>query len=436
MDYANPRIRDFRNVTQYTSPMVDRKTIPRMPWHDVHCVLYGASARDCARHFIQRWNFIKQQKAMHKQLHIPFLLPKPDFTPEQLVESQVVGSAIIQLVRSSCEWSMGMQPETSCYDSMLHYIREAKHFIFIENQFFISRSSDSQMTPVKNRIATAIMERILRAHETGSTFRVIIFLPLLPAFESPVHRAEASSVRMIMQGQYSAISKGPHSILGQLKARGIPAERYISFFSLRKHGILGGKHVTEQLYIHSKLMIVDDRVAILGSTNINDRSLLGVRDSELAVIVEDAIEVDITFNGVPFKAAKCVRDLRIRLFREHLGLLSLPDDDPAVLALSDPVCDEFYHGVLRRQASVNTQIYRELFHCLPDDVVDSWEEYKRFTEVPKVFTMDETLGQERMANLNLIKGSIVLFPTEFLCKEDLVASMLSPEFLLPIEVYL
>jgi len=31
-------------------------------------------------------------------------------------------------------------------------------------------------------------------------------------------------------------------------------------------------------------MLVDDRWAIVGSANINDRSLLGYRDSELAVI--------------------------------------------------------------------------------------------------------------------------------------------------------
>ena len=41
--------------------------------------------------------------------------------------------------------------------------------------------------------------------------------------------------------------------------------------------------MTELIYIHSKCMIVDDDVAIIGSANINDRSMLGTRDSELAV---------------------------------------------------------------------------------------------------------------------------------------------------------
>lgn len=36
-----------------------------------------------------------------------------------------------------------------------------------------------------------------------------------------------------------------------------------------------------QVYVHSKLMIIDDRITLMGSANINDRSLLGSRDSEV-----------------------------------------------------------------------------------------------------------------------------------------------------------
>lgn len=36
-----------------------------------------------------------------------------------------------------------------------------------------------------------------------------------------------------------------------------------------------------QVYVHSKVMIIDDRAAFVGSSNINDRSLLGSRDSEV-----------------------------------------------------------------------------------------------------------------------------------------------------------
>ena len=46
-----------------------------------------------------------------------------------------------------------------------------------------------------------------------------------------------------------------------------------------------GKPVSEIVYIHSKLMIVDDKFAILGSANVNDRSMNGGRDSEIAVVM-------------------------------------------------------------------------------------------------------------------------------------------------------
>jgi len=41
------------------------------------------------------------------------------------------------------------------------------------------------------------------------------------------------------------------------------------------------------VYIHSKCMIVDDEYVIMGSANINDRSMLGERDSEIALLMHD-----------------------------------------------------------------------------------------------------------------------------------------------------
>ena len=50
--------------------------------------------------------------------------------------------------------------------------------------------------------------------------------------------------------------------------------------------------MTEMIYVHSKLLIVDDAVAIIGSANINDRSLNDNGDTELAaVIVDHAVHV-------------------------------------------------------------------------------------------------------------------------------------------------
>ena len=49
---------------------------------------------------------------------------------------------------------------------------------------------------------------------------------------------------------------------------------------------MGGEPVSEIVYVHSKLLIVDDKYVILGSANLNDRSMRGFHDSELAIIVE------------------------------------------------------------------------------------------------------------------------------------------------------
>lgn len=438
LDYSNPRIKDFRNVSQHSVSLVDRRSVPRMPWHDVQAVVYGQPARDAARHFIQRWNFVKAQKSMHREEQIPFLLPMPDYRPEELAAEGYAGPCKVQLVRSSAEWSTGMLPEISVYDSYIHAIEKAEHFIYIENQFFVSKCADAQVTPVRNRIAAAICSRIARAHAEGRVFRVIILLPLVPAFEAAVNRSESSCNRVIMQGQYQAISRGPGSIIGSLLEIGIEKpEAYISFFSLRTYDRLDGKYVTEQVYVHSKLLIADDRIAIVGSANINDRSLLGIRDSELAMVVEDARKQDSILNGHACQISPKVRELRVRLFKEHLGLSKIAPSDALIRLLDDPVCPEFYFDQLRYTASLNTQIYRELFHCIPDDCVTSWDEYRRFAEKPSVQSVDPNIvGIDLMENINRIRGHIVLFPLNFLKNEDLSAMMLSPEYLLPVETYL
>lgn len=70
----------------------------------------------------------------------------------------------------------------------------------------------------------------------------------------------------------------------------IPVEacfEYVTLLNLRNWAKLGERYVTEQVYVHTKLMIVDDRYALFGSANINDRSLNGEGDSEIALLVTD-----------------------------------------------------------------------------------------------------------------------------------------------------
>jgi phospholipase D1/2 len=68
-------------------------------------------------------------------------------------------------------------------------------------------------------------------------------------------------------------------------------------------------------------MIVDDRTAIIGSANINERSQRGDRDSELAVIIRDTDMIDSKMAGFPFKVGRFAHTMRMRLMREHVGKL-------------------------------------------------------------------------------------------------------------------
>lgn len=86
--------------------------------------------------------------------------------------------------------------------------------------------------------------------------------------------------------QYKTICRGNKSLLKKIAKLTRKPQDYIKFYCLRQHGVLEGRPVTEIIYVHSKLMIVDDETVICGSANINDRSLQGNRDSEVAMVVE------------------------------------------------------------------------------------------------------------------------------------------------------
>lgn len=82
--------------------------------------------------------------------------------------------------------------------------------------------------------------------------------------------------------------------------------------------------VSEQLYVHSKVVIADDKVAICGSANLNDRSMKGTRDSEIALYI-DSVTVASKMDGKLYQANKFAATMRRYLFRKHLGLLSPMD---------------------------------------------------------------------------------------------------------------
>ena len=347
----------------------------------------------------------------------------------------------VQVLRSSSEWSAGLKnTENSILKAYYELISNAKHYIYIENQFFVSKSwTDEEKKQckhsisdiVKNEIALYIRKRIEKAYQNKENFKVYIFVPLLPGFAGEPE--DSSTLQIILKHTYAGVCKNHGlSLIEQLqKVMGNAWCNYIGFYSLRNHCLVNGVPKTEIIYIHSKLMIVDDNKVLLGSANINDRSMLGMRDSEFAVIIKEKKQSidkrcnrNFVMNGDKnYRAANFATSFRKDLMAEHLGL------DPTDPILDDPVSNELFSLIVNR-ANSNTQIYRDIFGCYPDD------SYNNFNMLRQAKMLKEKEKPEVLLNkYNLMKGKIVghivNYPLNFLRNETLGMSFFSVENLVP-----
>uniref|UniRef100_A0A452U058 Phospholipase n=1 Tax=Ursus maritimus TaxID=29073 RepID=A0A452U058_URSMA len=422
-DYCNFVFKDWVQLDKPFADFIDRYSTPRMPWHDIASAVHGKAARDVARHFIQRWNFTKIMKSKYRSLSYPFLLPKSQTTAHEL-KYQVPGSvsASVQLLRSAADWSAGIKyHEESIHTAYVHVIENSKHYIYIENQFFISCADDKV---VFNKIGDAIAQRILKAHR----YRVYVVIPLLPGFEGDISTGGGNALQAIMHFNYRTMCRGENSILGQLNAKlGNQWINYISFCGLRTHAELEGNLVTELIYVHSKLLIADDNTVIIGSANINDRSMLGKRDSEMAVIVQDTETVPSVMDGEEYQAGRFAQGLRLQCFRVVLGYLSDPSEN-----IQDPVSDKFFKEVWVATAARNATIYDKVFRCLPNDEVHNLIQLRDFITKPILAREDPIRAEEE---LKKIRGFLVQFPFYFLSEESLLPSVGTKEAIVPTEVW-
>lgn len=170
-DYTNFILKDFTELNQPFADLIDRTKTPRMPWHDIACVIVGQASRDVARHFIERWNSCKFEKA-RDNISFPYLMPKSyndiridqNFFPKTKVHLERV---TCQVLRSAADWSTGFIEsdtyEQSIHEAYVETITKSQHYIYIENQFFISLGFPD--TIVKNQIAESLYKRIVRAYK-------------------------------------------------------------------------------------------------------------------------------------------------------------------------------------------------------------------------------------------------------------------------------
>uniref|UniRef100_A0A4W3IY23 Phospholipase n=1 Tax=Callorhinchus milii TaxID=7868 RepID=A0A4W3IY23_CALMI len=424
-DYCNFILKDWVQLDKPFEDFIDRCTTPRMPWRDIGVVVHGGAARDVARHFIQRWNFTKIVKAKYKAPLFPYLLPRSHDTADKLpfVIPDCVTSNV-QVLRSVECWSAG-SCESSIYNAYLQVIRDSEHFIYIENQFFISCADERN---VYNRIGDVIVDRILKAHNAGKTYRVYILVPLLPGFQGDITTGGGNSIQTILHFTFRTMCRGEHSIIERLKLdMGDDWVKYISFAGLRTNAELDNKLVTELIYVHSKMLIADDRQVIIGSANINDRSMLGKRDSEMAVLVEDTEMVTSIMDGEEYQAGKFALRLRLQCFKVQLGILDEHTPD-----IQDPVSDRFFQEIWNATATTNAAIYDQVFGCLPSNSVRSLSMLRDFVSTPVLAAEDPEQAREKLKS---IRGFLVQYPLFFLCEEYLLPPLNSKEGMIPTEVW-
>ncbi|CEJ80338.1 Putative Phospholipase D [[Torrubiella] hemipterigena] len=563
-DFNNNRVMDFHNVQDWQQNELSKTEYGRMPWHDVGMAVIGPCIFDIAEHFVLRWNFTKRDKYKRDDRFDWIVLEGRENEDEDLVGVQRPkhpcgeyikhpltplatknldnrGTIRAQVIRSSADWSSGILTEHSIQNAYCEIIRNAKHYVYIENQFFITATGEHQ-SPIHNVIGRAIVDAVVNAHKEGRKFRMIILIPAIPGFAGDLRDNAASGTRAIMDYQYKSICRGEHSIYEQIRAEGVDPTQYIFFFNLRSYdrlnktkaireaeektgikyqevqraeaaeimneGVYGtndgsdderdnktaevkesiakakvakekfesampaektkssasvahhamageGKledelwdddpeleirnWIQEELYIHSKLLIADDRIVVCGSSNLNDRSQLGYHDSELSIVMEDTHMIASMMDGQPFEAGYHATTLRRHLWREHLGLLpaqeldgtndinampptinpenDLYDKEASWKFVEDPLGEELWK-TWTTQADTNTDIFRHLFHADPDDNIKTFADYDRYlpprgVKAGHIFDQFMPAADARQ-KLAQIKGHLVWMSMDFL----------------------
>jgi phosphatidylserine/phosphatidylglycerophosphate/cardiolipin synthase-like enzyme len=260
-----------------------------------------------------------------------------------------------QVVRSYSRWSAGLsETEDGIQEAYKQLINNSQHFIYIENQFFVSACGEKDSV-IGNTVVNCLFNRIFKAHAEGSKFRILISIPLLPGMNGAVKGDGLSGIACVLHFQFRTMSRGGNSLYERLKRHHINPDDYIFITGLRTHQEFSKTIETEMVYIHSKLMIVDDRKSVIGSANINDRSMMGYKDSEICVIVEDTLHVDGRMNGEKFMAGPYAKGLRLKAWGDNLGL-----DESEYHLIDDPLNDKTWELILGR-ARKNTQMYEKAF---------------------------------------------------------------------------
>ncbi|MDJ0393492.1 phospholipase D family protein [Rhodococcus sp. G-MC3] len=263
-------------------------------WHDMQVQLEGPTVRDVEDVFRERW----EDPAALSRLPwhaIPDILRgvtrEPSELPPSHEEPAPIGTCAVQLLRTYPRrrpaYPFATKGERSAARAYAKVLRRARRIVYVEDQYLWSVDVA--------RVFAAALRR-------SPDLRLVVVVPK--------HLDDDSAITI------------PSALLGHSAAldviRAAGGDRVLVLDLENDRGV--------PVYVHSKVCIVDDVWAAVGSDNFNRRSW--THDSELtAAIVDEARDPrsPIDPGGLGDGARVFARELRLELMREHLD--RAPDDD-------------------------------------------------------------------------------------------------------------
>ncbi len=162
-------------------------------------------------------------------------------------------------------------------------------------------------------------------------------------------------------------------------------------------------------------MIVDDCYLIMGSANINDRSLLGSRDSELAIFIEGQPRVPVNTGYDTMYVVEKIHNFRKAIFKEHFGI-----------DIEFPTSEENWTKMYTI-AATNTEFYNLAFKVYPSN---------QYTNFQSLANRQKELDADYfMQNYRRIVGHAVLYPYNFLKEAGLLENKNSELSLLAVPLH-
>ncbi|KAF2357653.1 Phospholipase D-like domain [Trinorchestia longiramus] len=318
---------------------------PRQPWHDIHCQIAGPAVKDILSNFTERWEkqgFKDEKKSNLGQIYQEYTVEGKDSWNVQVFRSISTDSAAFterlkldKIDKLGLFKNKGIELEDSIHRAYIHQIQRSKRFIYIENQYFMGSShlwDSCRDIEIRNLVPLEIASKIVDKINKKEEFVAYILLPMFPE-GSP----ENGWMQAMLHWQFHTIEMMYRMIAKALEENNVDAspQDYLLFFCLGKREGSVPEHLKSpqnasaakafknrrmMIYVHSKMAIFDDEYIIVGSANINDRSLKGTRDTEIAM---GAFQPN-----VPEPSQGEVSLFRKSLWAEHLGAEVPLDLDP------------------------------------------------------------------------------------------------------------